>query len=91
MRLVSYGFAQSGFKKLVRFGGGMANNKAIVDKPGYSKKRKSNKEALKVLYCNARSIRNKMDELRGVIAMEGFDIIGITESWANSNDVPNFF
>ena len=69
----------------------MANKKAIVGKPGYSIKRKSNKEALKVLYCNARSIRNKMDELRGVIAMEGLDIIGITESWANSDDVPDFF
>jgi len=32
-----------------------------------------------------------MDELRGVIAMEDFDIIGITESWANAEDLPDLF
>ncbi len=38
-------------------------------------------EELTVYYTNSRSLRNKMDLLRGVNAMEKFDIIVITESW----------
>jgi ribonuclease P/MRP protein subunit RPP40 len=44
------------------------------------------KNRLKVLCCNARSVRNKMDELKTIVKLEGIDIIGITESWANKND-----
>ncbi len=49
--------------------------------------RKVSKNKLKVLYCNARSVRNKMDELKGIVALEDIDIIGITESWANKDDL----
>ena len=49
------------------------------------------KDTLKVFYCNARSIRNKIEELRGIIAMEELDIIGITESWANADDLSDLF
>ncbi len=38
-------------------------------------------EGLNVYYTNSRSLRNKMDLLRGVNAAEKFDIIAITESW----------
>ncbi len=38
------------------------------------------RDKLKVLYCNERSIRNKMDDLKGLLATETIDIIGITES-----------
>lgn len=46
----------------------------------------NSKYKLKILYCNARSVRNKMDELKGIVAMEDIDIIGITESWAYKDD-----
>ena len=79
------------------FWGGKASVKANVRESGRSKiyrginSNRGEKETLKVFYCNARSIRNKMEELRGVIAMEDLDIIGITESWANTEDMPDFF
>ncbi len=40
-------------------------------------------EGLNVYYTNSRSLRNKMDLVRGVNAAEKFDIIAITESWMN--------
>lgn len=40
---------------------------------------------LKVFYTNARSIRNKKNELFSYIAHEEPDIVGITESWVNEN------
>ncbi|XP_059843783.1 uncharacterized protein LOC132403935 [Hypanus sabinus] len=36
---------------------------------------------LKVLYLNARSIRNKIDELTVQIITYGYDIVAITETW----------
>ncbi len=38
-------------------------------------------EGLNVYYTNSRCLGNKMDLLRGVNAVEKFDIIAITESW----------
>jgi len=38
-----------------------------------------------VYYTNARSVRNKMNELRAVCHKEDFDIVAITESWVNVN------
>ncbi len=38
-------------------------------------------EGLDVYYTNSRSLKNKMDLLRGVNLAEKFDIIAITESW----------
>lgn len=45
------------------------------------------KGKLHVLYCNARSLRNKMDELKGIVASEAIDIIGVTESWTSAYDL----
>ena len=45
---------------------------------------KETKPELRVLYLNAQSIINKKDELSLVIDNNYPDIIGITESWANS-------
>lgn len=41
---------------------------------------------LKVLYCNARVIRSKMDDLIAVLGMEDIDIIGITVSRSDEDD-----
>ena len=46
--------------------------------------KKETKPELRVLYLNAQSIINKKDELSLVIDNNYPDIIGITESWANS-------
>ena len=40
-------------------------------------------DSLAVMYTNARSIRNKLDELKVYIAEEDLDIICITESWVS--------
>ena len=40
-----------------------------------------NKDLLRVLYLNARSLRNKISEFKALISNENFDIIAITESW----------
>ncbi|XP_055521745.1 uncharacterized protein LOC129715880 [Leucoraja erinacea] len=39
------------------------------------------KTSLKALCLNARSIRNKVDELNVQIAINDYDIVGITETW----------
>ena len=38
-------------------------------------------QSLRVLLLNARSIRNKFDELRAMLASEDVDVVAITESW----------
>jgi len=38
---------------------------------------------LKCLYTNSCSLLSKMDELRNFVYTENFDIIAITETWAN--------
>ena len=40
-------------------------------------------EGLKCFYTNARSLRNKKDELFSYIIEENLDIVCITESWVN--------
>ncbi len=40
---------------------------------------------LKVYYTNCRSLRNKIDLLRGKACVENFDIIAITETWIDIN------
>ena len=40
-----------------------------------------------VLYTNARSIVNKMDELRAIVTIKNPDIVAITETW--TNDIVN--
>ena len=44
---------------------------------------------LSVIYMNARSIRNKFNELQAYVAEENPDIICITESWLNLNNKDN--
>ena len=39
---------------------------------------------LKVYYVNTRSLRNKFSELEELAFSENYDIIGITESWLNT-------
>lgn len=41
---------------------------------------------LKILYLNARSIKNKMDELEILISEEDFEIIIITETWVKKQE-----
>ena len=36
---------------------------------------------LKVLFCNAQSFAPKFDELRGLVTLYSFDVIGINETW----------
>ena len=44
---------------------------------------------IRVSYTNSRSIRNKMDLLRGVASVEIVDVIAFTETWLDSA-VKNF-
>ncbi|PJG57359.1 hypothetical protein CUC53_18450, partial [Aeromonas cavernicola] len=46
--------------------------------------RDSNRErrnGLRILYLNARSVRNKADELEAPVRMGNYDVVGITETW----------
>ncbi len=40
---------------------------------------------LKVYYTNCRSLRNKINLLRGKTYVQNFDIIAITETWIDTN------
>ncbi len=42
-------------------------------------------DRLKVYYTNCRSLRNKIDLLRGKVCVENFDIIAVTETWIDTN------
>ena len=42
-------------------------------------------QGLKIMYTNARSIVNKIDELKSFVHTSDFDIICITEAWTNTN------
>ena len=46
----------------------------------------SQKTSMQVLYTNARSLRNKLDEFKALIASNKYDIIAVTETWANCVD-----
>lgn len=39
---------------------------------------------IKVYYCNSRSVRNKIDLLRGLASVESPEVIAITETWIDS-------
>ncbi len=41
---------------------------------------------ISVYYKNSRSIRNKIDLLRGKACVKKFDMIALTESWINTAD-----
>ncbi len=38
---------------------------------------------LKACYINARSLRNKFEDLQILAATDDYDIVGVTESWSN--------
>ena len=40
--------------------------------------------SIKVCYINARSLRNKFSDLEELVATENYHIIGVTESWLNT-------
>ena len=40
---------------------------------------------IKVIFMNARSVLNKIDELRILVQEFKPDIIGVTESWSHNN------
>ncbi|XP_059824367.1 hydroxyacid oxidase 2 isoform X1 [Hypanus sabinus] len=42
---------------------------------------KERRNGLRILYLNARSVRNKTDELEAQVKMGNYDIVGITETW----------
>ena len=42
---------------------------------------KERRNGLRILYLNARSVRNKADELEAQMKMGNYDIVGITETW----------
>ncbi len=43
-------------------------------------------DSLRAVLLNARSVRNKFDELKELTLVNSWDIIGITEIWIRSND-----
>ena len=58
-----------------------------IEKKQFLKIKLSNvgeKKYLKVYYTNCRSVRNKMDLLKGISCVEKPDIIALTETWLNS-------
>jgi len=44
-------------------------------------KRETLNAGLRVLYLNVRCIQNKVNELVALIAIGGYDVVGITETW----------
>ena len=40
---------------------------------------------LNILLLNARSLRNKIDELKALINTEEYDVIGVTETWTKTS------
>ena len=54
-------------------------------KEGEEGRNRSLKNVIRILYTNAQSIVNKLDELRTVVFEIKPEIIGINESWTNSN------
>src|SRR5580698_878275 len=46
---------------------------------------KANNARYKCLYFNARSLVNKIKELELLVKSENADIIGVTETWLNTN------
>ena len=67
------------------------DNTQVIKHSGNSNKWNERKEAiteksrdnLRILSTNARSLRNKIDELKAYVALEELDIICITESWVS--------
>ncbi len=49
------------------------------------KNRERSQGGLKVHYINYRSLRNKIDLLRGKVCVENFGIIAVTETWMDIN------
>ena len=43
------------------------------------------KQRLKILFTNAQSIGNKMDELRATLSLLIPDMVALTETWANES------
>ena len=43
-----------------------------------------NRDNIKVYYCNSRSVRNKIDLLRGLASVERPEVIAITETWIDT-------
>ena len=43
------------------------------------------KTGLRVIFTNAQSINNKIDEMRALVAMKKPDILAITETWTNDS------
>ena len=41
---------------------------------------------VKACYINARSLRNKFEDLESLAAMDQYDIIGVTESWLDTSN-----
>jgi len=55
----------------------------------YDSNRRNNlhqKTHMQIMYTNARSLRNKLNEFKALIASNKYDIIAITETWANCVD-----
>jgi len=46
-----------------------------------ARERGTSRTRLKTLYQNARSIRNKVNELTVQIEINGYDLVGIAETW----------
>ncbi|MCD9088861.1 hypothetical protein, partial [Stenotrophomonas sp. SY1] len=48
--------------------------------------KRNNQEFLKTMYFNARSIRNKFQEIQAYVKSENLDIIGIIETWLSGTE-----
>ena len=46
---------------------------------------------LKTLFLNARSLRNKISELKAIVSTESYDLIAISETWIKQTDIDSEF
>ena len=68
-----------------RLTGQKTGNRGVSDPlPKIRRETPVQRQQLKVCLVNARSLRNKFHDLAAIAFLENFDIIGVTESWVNT-------
>lgn len=71
-------------KMMLEKSGWLTTPRVRLFRPQYTKGVKL-KPKLKDICTNARSLANKIDKLEVKLAQEGFDFVGIIESWLNDS------
>ena len=64
-------------------------DEVVVGLPKEQKRER--KQRIKILFTNAQSVGNKMDELRAITSIVNPDLMALTETWANESIGSDFF